>query len=125
MDTIVKTLTLNYEILASRSIELNQSYLDLLKVYNEINFAPGLLKELEKSGASPFKVIMAMERDRQNLLTQFTELQGSIGKTLRQFTSNPEAEELNSIAHDRQIMQDFITSIDLQDLNQMFVKISK
>jgi hypothetical protein len=124
LDTTVKTLILNYETLAKRGIELNKSYLSLLKVYDEINFAPGLLKELEKSDASPFKVIAAMERDRQHLLTQFTELSESIAKIRSQFTSNPKLEELNSIAHDRQIMQDFITSIDLEDLNQMFVKIS-
>ncbi len=124
MDTTIKALTLNYETLANRGIELNQAHLSLLKVYDEINFAPGLLKELEKSDASPFKVIAAMERDRQHLLTQFTELSESIAKTIPQFTSNPELEELNSIAHDRQIMQDFITSIDLEDLNQMFIKIS-
>lgn len=124
MDTTVKTLTLNYETLAKRGIELNKSYLNLLKVYDEINFAPGLLKDLEKSDASPFKVIAAMERDRQHLLTQFTELAESIAKTIPQFNSNPELEELNSIAHDRQIMQDFIASIDFEDLNQMFVKIS-
>ena len=125
MDTAVKTLTLDYKILAKRSIKLNQSYLDLLKVYDEINFAPGLLKELEQSGASPFKVIASMERDRQTLLTQFAELQKSIARILPNFTSNPEVEELNSIDHDFKIMQDFIISIDLQDLNQMFVKISK
>jgi predicted DNA binding protein len=125
LDTTVKVLTLNYETLAKRGIELNKSYLSLLKVYDEINFATGLLKELEKSDASPFKVIAAMERDRQHLLTKFTELSESIAKTRSQFTSNPELEELDSIAHDRQIMQDFITSIDLEDLNQMFVKISK
>ena len=124
MDTAVKVLTLDYKILAKRSIKLNQSYLDLLKIHDEINFAPGLLKELEKS-ASPFKIIAAMERDRQTLLTQFTKLQESIAKALSQFTSNPEVEELNSIDHDFKIMQDFIISIDLQDLNQMFVKISK
>ena len=124
MNTKVKTLTLNYETLANRGVELNQSYLDLLKIYDEINFAPGLLKELEASGVSPFKVIVAMERDRETLLTKFTELQELIAKTLPQFTSNPELEELNAIDHDQQIMQDFITSIDLQDLNQMFVKIS-
>jgi hypothetical protein len=125
LDTTVKTLILNYETLANRGIELNQAYLSLLKVYDEINFAPGLLTELEKSDASPFKVIAVMERDRQHLLTQFTELSESIAKTIPQFTSNPELEELDSIAHDRQIMQDFITSIDLEDLNQMFIKISK
>jgi hypothetical protein len=124
LDTTVKTLTLDYKILAKRGVKLNQSYLSLLKVYDEINFAPGLLKELEKSNASPFKVIAAMERDRQHLLTQFTELSESIAKIISQFTSNPELEELNAIAHDRQIMQDFIASIDLEDLNQMFVKIS-
>jgi hypothetical protein len=124
LDTTVKVLTLNYETLAKRGIELNKSYLSLLKVYDEINFATGLLKELEKSDASPFKVIAAMKRDRQHLLTQFTELSEHIAKTLPQFTNNPELEELNAIAHDRQIMQDFITSIDLEDLNQMFVKIS-
>ena len=65
-----------------------------------------------------------MERDRQTLLTQFNELQESIAKTIPQFNSNREVEELNSIAHDIRIIQDFITSIDLQELNQMFVKIS-
>lgn len=124
MDTTVKTLTLNYETLAKRGIELNKSYLSLLKVYDEINLAPGLLKELETSGASPFKVIASMDRDRQNLLTKLDDLAESIAKTLPQFTSDPEVEELNSIAHDRKIIQDFITSIDLQDLNQMFVKLS-
>ena len=124
MNTKVKTLTLNYETLANQGVKLNQSYLDLLKIYDEINFAPGLLKELEASGVSPFKVIAAMERDRQNLIAQFSELQESIAKILPQFTSNLDIEELNSIVHDCQIMQDFVTSLDIQDLNQMFVKIS-
>jgi uncharacterized protein (DUF885 family) len=124
LNTTVKTLTLNYEILANKGIDLNKSYLRLLKVYDEINFTPGLLKELEKSDASPFKVIAAMKRDRQHLLAKLNELAKSVTKTLPHFTSNPELEELNSIAHDRQIVQDFITNIDLEDLNQMFVKIS-
>jgi hypothetical protein len=64
VDTTVKTITLNYETLANRGIELNQAYLSLLKVYDEINFAPGLLTELENSDASPFKVIAAMDPNR-------------------------------------------------------------
>jgi hypothetical protein len=125
LNITVKTLALNYESLAQRGIELNNSYLSLLKIYDEINFVPELLTELAKSGESPFKVITAMELDRQKLLTQLTNLGEAIERTTPHFTSNPELAELSSIAHDSKLIQDFVTGIDLHELNQMFINLNQ
>lgn len=125
MDFTVKNLVLSYETLADKAIKLNRSYLSLLKIYEEINLTPDLLSELEKAGSSPFKVISSMQQDQQTLQEKFTDLAKLIADAQLHFTSNPEAEQLTAIAHDCQVMKDFISSIDMADLQQMFVELSK
>ncbi len=123
MDLTVKNLVLTYETLANQAVKLNQSYLSLLKLYDDLNLASDLLKELEKGGNSPLTVIEAMQRDEQAIVEKFTHLASLIANAQQHFTSNPEAEQLKAIAHDCQVMQDFISSIGLQDLQQMFVQL--
>lgn len=125
MNITVKKLTLQYEILAQRAVELNESYLSLLKIYDDINLMPELLPELEASGSSPRQVIAKMERDRQVLLQQFTQLSDMATDTMSHFANDPESTELQAISHDRQVMDKFITSLDLPWLDQMFSKLSQ
>ena len=121
MNTTVKTLALNYETLAKQTVSLNNSYLALLNIYNEANLQPELLKELENKATSPLKVIAAMSRDREKLLSQFSQLADSIAAVATQFTQDPESTELKAIDSDRQVMQDLVVSLDLPELEQMLV----
>ena len=125
MDLTVKNLVLTYEVLANKAVKLNRSYLSLLKVYEQLNLEPpSLLLELEKKGNLPKKVILSMQRDQQIIIDEFTQLAGLITNAQLDFTSNPEAEQLSAIAHDCQVMKEFISSIDLADLQKMFNKLS-
>jgi hypothetical protein len=124
LDITVKKLTLNYEILAQRAVKLNESYLSLLEIYDEINMLPELLPDLEASGTSPRQVLAKMEHDRQTILEKFTELSELVTETSLHFTDVPESTELQAIAHDQQVMKNFVTSLDLQGLDQMFSKLS-
>ena len=66
------------------------------------------LIELEKTGNSPVKVVEAMQRDKQLLADKFSDLAGLIAKAKSHFTTEPEASQLSAIAHDCQVMQNFI-----------------
>lgn len=124
MDLTVKNLVLSYEILANQATKLNQSYLSLLKIYDELNFEPAeFLLELKASKNSPFKVIESMQSDKEAILNKFTDLAKLVSKAQASFTSNSEAEQLKVIAHDCQVMKEFVISIDLKDLQQMFVQL--
>jgi len=124
LDLTVKKLVLSYESLANQAVKLNQSYLSLLKLYDELNIASDLLSDLEQSGNSPLTVIKAMQRDQIVIRDKFMNLSKLIADAQLHFTSNPEAKQLNVIAHDCQVMQDFINTIDLKDLQQMFIQLS-
>ncbi|MEH2110400.1 hypothetical protein [Nostoc sp.] len=124
MDITVKKFVLRYETLANKAIKLNQSYLSLLKIYQELNFAPDLVSELDKTGNSLSKVIVSMQKDQKIIQNNFTHLAGLIVKFQSYFPTNPEAEQLKAIAHDCQVMTNFIQSINLADLQKMFIKIS-
>ncbi|MEM6753301.1 MAG: hypothetical protein AAF630_10055 [Cyanobacteria bacterium P01_C01_bin.38] len=123
MDLKVKNLVHSYETLADQATKLNTSYLNLLKIYDELNLAPDFLSQLEASNNSPLKLIQSMQRDKEAMLDKFTDLAKLISQTQVSFTNNPEAEQLRAIAHDCQVMQKFISSIDLKDLQQMFVQL--
>ncbi|MEO1378472.1 MAG: hypothetical protein AAFW70_30255 [Cyanobacteria bacterium J06635_10] len=120
MDLTVKNLVLSYETLANESIKLNKSYLNLLKIYDELNLAPEFLSELEASNNSPIKIIISMQNDKKAILNKFTLLNKLIEQAQVSFSKNPEAEQLKAIAHDSQVMKKFIFNIDLKDLYQMF-----
>lgn len=120
MDLTVKNLVLSYETLANQGIKLNKSYLNLLKIYDELNLAPEFLSELEASNNSPLKVIISMQNDKKDILNKFTHLAKLIEQAQVSFPKNPEAEQLQAIAHDSQVMKKFIFNIDLKDLYQMF-----
>ena len=125
MDIAVKNLVLSYETLANQAIKFNHAYLQLLKIYEELILAPDWFAELEKSGSSPFKTIASMQQEQKIIVCKFQDLSKFIAKAQLHFIINPEAEQLKNIAHDCQIMIDFVNSIDLADLQDMFVKIKK
>lgn len=120
MDLTVKNLVLSYESLANQGIKLNKSYLNLLKIYDELNLAPEFSSELEASNNSPLKVIISMQSDKKAILNKFNHLTELIAQAQVSFRKNPEAEQLKAIAHDSQVMTKFIFNIDLKDLYQMF-----
>jgi hypothetical protein len=120
VDLIIKNLLLDYELLAERAVRLNHSYLELLKVYQELNLAPDYLKELEGSGNSPQTVIEKMAGDRQNLQNEFAQLTRSLNNIQTDRLKQQETEEMQAVLHDCQIMQDFVDSIDLEALKEIF-----
>ena len=125
MDIAVKNLVLSYETLANQAIKFNHAYLQLLKIYEELIFSPDWFSELEKSGNSPLKTVYSMQQEQKIIVSKFQDLSKLIAKAQLHFTINPEAETLKNIAHDCQIMIDFVHSIDLADLQDMFIEIKK
>ncbi|MFN6153729.1 MAG: hypothetical protein ACK4YK_04095 [Dolichospermum sp.] len=125
MDIAVKNLVLSYETLANQAIKFNHAYLQLLKIYEELILAPDWFSELEKSGSSPLKTVSSMQQEQKIIVSKFQELSKLIAKAQLHFTINPEAETLKNIVHDCQIMIDFVSSIDLADLQDMFIKIKQ
>lgn len=124
MDLTVKNLVLTYETLANQSVKLNQSYLSLLNVYEELILTPGLFAEMDKAGSSPLKVVDSMRQDRLILEEKFTNLTGLTVNAQKHFVSDPEAKELSAIAHDCVVMQQFVKNIELNQLQQMFAQLS-
>ncbi|MBK1988013.1 hypothetical protein A0J48_010760 [Sphaerospermopsis aphanizomenoides BCCUSP55] len=125
MDIAVKNLVLSYETLANQAIKFNHAYLQLLKIYEELILAPDWFSELEKSGSSTLKTVTSMQEEQEIIVSKFQELSQLIAKAQLHFTVNAEAETLKNIAHDCQIMIDFVNSIDLADLQDMIIKINK
>jgi len=124
LDLIVKNLVLSYETLANQSVKLNQSYLSLLNVYEELILTPGWFTEMDKAGSSPLKVVDSMRQDQLILEEKFTNLIGLIANAQKHFVSGLEAKELSAIAHDCLVMQQFIKNIELNQLQQMFAQLS-
>jgi hypothetical protein len=124
LDLTVKNLVLSYETLANQSVKLNQSYLSLLNVYEELILTPGLFAEMDKVGSSPLKVVDSMRQDKLILEAKFTNLIGLIANAQKHFVRDPEAKELSSIAHDCQVMWQFVKNIELNQLQQMFAQLS-
>lgn len=124
MSLIVHNLILSCETLANQALKLNHSYLSLLKLYREFSFTLEVLQELEKSGESPLKVLQAMFKEQTNLQSKFKDLVEIIAQTQAQLSNAPETEKLQAIAHDCRLMQDFIESIDIKELQQMFIQLS-
>ena len=125
MNIAVKNLVLSYETLANQAVKFNQAYLELLKIYEELILAPDWFSELEESGVSPLSAIASMQKEQPTIISKLQELLQLISKTQLHFTNNPEAEALRNIAHDCPLMIDFIKTIDLADLQDMFTKIKK
>jgi len=125
LNIAVKNLVLSYETLANQAVKFNQAYLQLLKIYEELILAPDWFAELEESGVSPFSAITSMQTEQQVIISKFQELSQLIAKSQLHFLNNPEAEALGNIAKDSQLMIDFVNTIDLADLQDMFIKIKK
>ncbi|WP_088241387.1 hypothetical protein [Calothrix rhizosoleniae] len=123
MDITIKNLAVSYEALANQAINFNRSYLQLLKMYEELILAPDWFDELEKSGNSLLKTIASMQQEQKNIVSKFQDLSKLITKAKLNFTNNPEAEELQNINNDCQVMIDFVKTIDLLDLQNMFMAI--
>jgi hypothetical protein len=124
LDIVVKNLVLSYEVLAKKSVKLNESYFSLLKVYEQILFAPALLVELEKADISPFKVIESMRQDQKNIIEEFDKITDLITKAQKLFINHPEAKELTATLQDCQTMSQFVKNIDLNKIQTMFAEIN-
>lgn len=124
MHSDVENLGLDYDKLTNQALKLNQSYLDLLKLFDEVNLVPALLVELEKEGNSPLKVVDTMSSSQQALSKKFTDLLELITNTQSRFSSEPEVTELKAISHNCQVMQNFLGSMAMNDVKEMFVKLS-
>jgi hypothetical protein len=124
LDIAVQKIVQNYEILANKAIDLNQSYLDMLKLYEGFSLGPDFATELEKKAPSPLTIIQQMAQDQQLLKQKFEDLGTIVHKAKPLFPQDPEAEALGNIANDCEVMVDFVSTIDLEDLKQMFKSLS-
>jgi hypothetical protein len=117
----LRDLVTDYEILAKQGLKLNQSYLEMLNTYNELNLAPDLLSQVQDS---ILKVIDSMQRDRELTIEKLASLNGSIEHISKSLTARSDLGQFQKISHDLPIMIDFIKTIDLVDLRQMFIKLT-
>lgn len=125
MDKKVGKLVEDYKTLAKEAVKLNNDYLKLLDVYKELIFVPELLGELEKSGESPIKVVAKMQKAQEAVISGFDRLLQAIADLQPNFSSDdPEAKELKNTDQDCSKMKDFVTTIDMTGLQNMFAGIS-
>jgi hypothetical protein len=113
-----RDLVTDYEMFAKQGIRLNQSYLEMINTYNELSLAPDLLVKVQDS---IFKAIESMQRDQKLLVGKLSSLIGSMEPVLNSLNEQTDIKQLEDIRHDIPIMIDFISSIDLVDLRQIFV----
>lgn len=116
----LRDIMADYEILARQGLKLNQSYLEMLNTYNELNLAPDILIKVQDS---IFQVISSMQKDRDTIIEKLSNLNKSIKKNTIGVTDKSVVEKLQSIARDCQTIGDFVRSIDLVDLRQMFINL--
>lgn len=110
----------DYEILARQGLKLNQSYLEMLNTYNELNLAPDIFIKVQ---SSIFQVISSMQKDRGKIIEKLSNLNKSIQEIEIELTDKAAIAKFQSIADDCQTIGDFVRSIDLVDLQQMFVNL--
>lgn len=116
----LRDIVTDYEILAKQGLKLNKSYLEMLDTYNELNLAPDFLSKVQDS---IFQVIDSMQCDREILIEKLSSLNQPIEHTSKLLSDRADLEQLQKISHDIPIMIDFIKSIDLIDLRQMFINL--
>jgi hypothetical protein len=116
----LRDIVTDYEILARQGLKLNQSYLEMLDTYNELNLAPDILSKVQDS---ILQVIDSMQSDREILIDKLSSLNQPIKHTSTLLSDRGDLEQLQKIGHDIPIMIDFIRSIDLVDLRQMFINL--
>jgi ABC-type phosphate transport system auxiliary subunit len=117
----LRDIVTDYEILAKQGLKLNKSYLEMIDTYNELNLAPDLLSKVQDS---IFQVIDSMQRDREILIDKLSSLNQPIEHTSKSLIDRADLEQLQKISHDIPIMIDFIKSIDIVDLQQMFINLT-
>jgi chaperonin GroEL (HSP60 family) len=123
MHISVKNLLLSYEILADRSVKLNDAYLSLLDVYQSAVLNSTILKVLADNGSDPVKITAGFNADQQQIQTQLQELHQLVSNTQEKFTVPPEAPELQAILADIKIMSRLIAKDDFQKLHESFISL--
>jgi hypothetical protein len=116
----LRDIVTDYEILSKQGLKLNQSYLEMLNTYNELNLAPDFLSKVQDS---IFQVIDSMQRDQEILINKLSSLNQAIEHTSKSLSDQSSLDQLQEVSHDIPIMIDFIKSIDLVDLRQMFINL--
>jgi transcriptional accessory protein Tex/SPT6 len=116
----LRDIVTDYEILSKQGLKLNQSYLEMLNTYNELNLAPDFLSKVQNA---IFQVIDSMQRDREILIDNLSSLNQLIEHTSKSLSDRSDLDQLQKISHDIPIMINFIKSIDLVDLRQMFINL--
>jgi chaperonin GroEL (HSP60 family) len=123
MHMSVKNLLLSYEILADRSVKLNDAYLSLLDVYQSAVLNSTILKVLADNGSDPVKITDGFNADQQQIQIQLQELHQLVSNTQEKFTVPPEAPELQAILADIKIMSRLIAKDDFQKLRESFISL--
>jgi hypothetical protein len=123
MHISVKNLLLSYEVLADRSVKLNDAYLSLLDVYQSAVLNYTVLRVLADNGSDPVKTTEGFKADQQQIQTQLQELHQLVSNTQEKFTAPPEAPELQAILADIKIMISLIAKDDFQKLHESFISL--
>jgi hypothetical protein len=123
MNISVKNLLLSYEILADRTVKLNDAYLSLLDIYQAAVLNSTVLKVLADNDRDPVKTIEGFKMDCQQIQTQFQELAQLVVNAQQEFANPPEAPELQAILADIKTMSIFIAKDNFQELHRSFVNL--
>jgi hypothetical protein len=107
----------DYEILARQGIKLNKSYLEILKICNELSFISDISVE-EKDAI--FKVIDSMQDDRNKTIEKLLELYKYIQTKVVDVPDRIIVDRFQLIAQDCLTISSFVESIDLLELQQNF-----
>jgi hypothetical protein len=87
----LRDIVTDYEILSKQGLKLNQSYLEMLNTYNELNLAPDFLGKVQDS---IFQVIDSMQRDREILIDKLSSLNQPIEYTSKSLGDRADLDRL-------------------------------
>jgi hypothetical protein len=116
----LREIIADYEILARQGINLNKSYLEMLRICNELSFESNILGE-EKDRI--FKIIESMKHDQNIVIGRLLKLGKLIQTNTINIADQTVAGQFQLIAQDCQTIIDFTKSIDLVELYQDFTSL--
>ena len=121
MNLVLENAIVDYENLAKQGLKLNKSYLWMLNTYNDLNLAPDISTEFKES---VFKLIEALQSEQDKLLNDLSQLSKEIALLTQTGTELELDLKLANINHDLPIMSDFVSSIDIIELRNMFINLT-
>jgi hypothetical protein len=120
MNLVFENAIVDYENLAKQGLKLNKSYLWMLNTYNDLNLAPDISTEFKES---VFQLIDAIQSEQDKILNDLSQLSKQIELITQTVTELELDRKLANITQDLPIMSDFVSSIDIIELRNMFINL--